>query len=253
MARPKRRQPLPRPEQWVFAWLPLPSYLLGCCIICNDCKAAKTLFMQNTRNFTYISNYHLLCEGVLVTSQAHNETEAVNCRICNDAGMQTTSIHNVELLLGHKGILVEAGVHDKTANQLRELLHQLSCTPCTSHAQHWLCLCACVQSCSRRINFGCCTCCCISSKAMANWKPVLQLWHQRCSCGSSCESCCGVGYVQTPPTVKAEGVTYMVRIGGGLHCTAAAALPEALLPSAGVTDCLACNLSCIYTSALQRR
>ncbi len=41
----------------------------------------------------------------------------------------------------------------------------------------------------------------------------------------------------------------MVLIGGGLHCTAAAALPEALLPSAGVTDCLACNLSCIYLLA----
>jgi len=46
-----------------------------------------------------------------------------------------------------------------------------------------------------------------------SWKAVLQLWHQRCSCGSNCESCYGVGYVQFPPTVKAEGVTYMVLIG----------------------------------------
>ncbi len=74
-------------------------------------------------------------------------------------------------------------------------------------------------------------------KALATWKAVLQLWQQRCSCGSNYESCYGVGYVQFPPTVKAEGVTYMVLIGGGLHCRAAAALPEALLPSAGVTDC----------------
>jgi len=94
----------PRPGRWAFAWLPLPSYLLGCCIICNDCKAAKTLFMQNTGNFIYISSYHLLCEGVLVTIEVHNETAAVNCRICKNVGMQTTiSIHNVELLLGHKG------------------------------------------------------------------------------------------------------------------------------------------------------
>ena len=35
-----------------------------------------------------------------------------------------------------------------------------------------------------------------------------------CSCGSNCESCYGVGYVQFPPTVKAEGFTYMVLIGG---------------------------------------
>ena len=86
---------------------------------------------------------------------------------------------------------------------------------------------------------------------MANWKAVLRVWHQRCSCGSNCESCYGVGYVQFPPVVKAEGVTYMVLIGGALHCTAAAALPEALLPCAGAPNCLACNLSCIYTPALQ--
>ncbi len=60
--------------------------------------------MQNTGNFIYISSYHLLCEGVLVTIEVHNETAAVNCRICKNAGMQTISIHNVELLLGHKGI-----------------------------------------------------------------------------------------------------------------------------------------------------
>ncbi len=43
----------------------------------------------------------------------------------------------------------------------------------------------------------------------------------------------------------------MVLIGGGLHCRVAASLPEALLPSAGVTDCLACNPSYMYTHALQ--
>ncbi len=42
----------------------------------------------------------------------------------------------------------------------------------------------------------------------------------------------------------------MVLIGGGLHCRVAASPPEASLPSAGVTDCLACNLSCMYTYAL---
>jgi len=41
----------------------------------------------------------------------------------------------------------------------------------------------------------------------------------------------------------------MVLIGGGLHCTAAAALPEALLPSAGVTDCLATTRP-VYTPPL---
>ena len=50
---------------------------------------------------------------------------------------------------------------------------------------------------------------------------------------------------------KTEEVTYMVLIGGSLHCRAAAALPEALLPSAGVTDCLAWNLSCIEMHTLQ--
>ncbi len=64
--------------------------------------------MQTTGKFIYTSNYHLLCEGVLVTSEVHNETTAVNQCICNNAGMQTIvstiSIHNVELLLGHKGI-----------------------------------------------------------------------------------------------------------------------------------------------------
>ena len=43
----------------------------------------------------------------------------------------------------------------------------------------------------------------------------------------------------------------MVLIGGGWHCRAAVAPPEALLLSAGVTDCLACNPSCMYTHALQ--
>jgi len=61
--------------------------------------------MQTTSKIIYTSSYHLLCEGVLVTSEVHNENTAVNHCICNNAGMQTTiSIHNLELLLGHKGI-----------------------------------------------------------------------------------------------------------------------------------------------------
>ena len=68
-------------------------------------RQQKTFFVQNTGNFIHRSSYHLLCEGVLVTSEVHHETAAVNCRICKNAGMQTTiSIHDVELLLGHKGI-----------------------------------------------------------------------------------------------------------------------------------------------------
>ena len=51
---------------------------------------------------------------------------------------------------------------------------------------------------------------------MAKQGAVVQLWQQRCSCGSNCESCYGAGHVQFPPTIKAEGVTYMVLIGG-LH------------------------------------
>ncbi len=61
--------------------------------------------MQTTSKIIHTSSYHLLCEGVRVTSEVHNETTAVNRCICNNAGMQTTiSIHNLELLLGHKGI-----------------------------------------------------------------------------------------------------------------------------------------------------
>ena len=61
--------------------------------------------MQATGKIVYTSSYHLLCEGALVTSEEHNDIIAVNCCICNNAGMQTTiSIHNLELLLGHKGI-----------------------------------------------------------------------------------------------------------------------------------------------------
>ena len=61
-----------------FIRLPLPLYLLGCCIICNDCKTTIILFMQNAGIFMYTSDYHLLCEGVLITSEVHNETVAVN-------------------------------------------------------------------------------------------------------------------------------------------------------------------------------
>lgn len=42
--------------------------------------------------------------------------------------------------------------------------------------------------------------------------------------------------MQVPSTVKAEGVVIDVD-WRELHCRAAAAPPEALLPSAGVTDC----------------
>ncbi len=96
---------------------------------------------------------------------------------------------------------------------MRELLHQLyiSCATLAVLVR----LCAVMQL---KGHFGCCICCCIPSKAMAEQKAIVQLWQQRCSCGSNCESCYGAGYVQFPPTVKAKGVTYMVLIGGGLHC-----------------------------------
>ena len=76
-------------------------------------RQQNSLHAKYWQFYIYISSYHLLCEGVLVTSEVHDETAAVNCRICKNAGMQTTiSIHNVELLLGHKGIYSRQSVLD---------------------------------------------------------------------------------------------------------------------------------------------
>lgn len=49
-------------------------------------------------------------------------------------------------------------------------------------------------------------------------QEALQLWQLLCSYGSNCKSCYGAGYVHFPPTVRAAGITYMVLIGGVLHC-----------------------------------
>ncbi len=78
----------------------LPSYLLGCCIICSNCRAAK--FMQITGKLIHTSSYHSFREGVPVTSVVHNETTAVNRCICNNAGMQTTCLVNKSCYLATK-------------------------------------------------------------------------------------------------------------------------------------------------------